>query len=98
MHNLARCVVQFIHPGPEHPLHDGRKPWNTGDHRRKFLQMRGTFVEKLNTSPTTGDLVFWAEWEPESEGEPIASPQPDGPRWLHRPYYVAPASYPGNLQ
>jgi hypothetical protein len=46
----------------------------------------------------TGGVVFWGEWEPESEGEPIASTVPDGPRWIHRPYYIRPASYPGDLQ
>ena len=46
----------------------------------------------------TGVVVFWGEWEPESEGEPIASTGPDGPRWIHRPYYVRPTSYPGDLQ
>ena len=76
----------------------GLKAWNTGEHRRKFLQARGSYIEAQDTAPETSELVFWGEWEPESEGNPIASPVPDGPRWVHRPYYVRPASYPGDLQ
>jgi hypothetical protein len=45
------------------------------------------------------ELVFWGEWEPESAVEAIDNTvAPDGPRWLHRPYYVPPASYSGRHQ
>lgn len=98
MAGLVRCFVQFIHPGSEHGIHGRLKPWNTREHRRKFLQMRGRYVGTSEAPPETGELVFWGEWEAESEGQPIASPLPDGPRWVHRPFYVRPVSYPGDLQ
>lgn len=93
--DLVRCFVQFIHPGSEHR---SPKPWNTGEHCRKFLQVRGSYVAAPNAPVEMGRVVFWGEWEAESEGEPIASTVPDGPRWIHRPYYICPASYSGDLQ
>jgi hypothetical protein len=98
MADLKPCFVQFIHPGSEHGIHGSRKPWNTGEHRRKFLRARGSYMKTPDAAPERGELVFWGEWEPESEDEGIVSPLPDGPRWVHRPYYVRPASYPGDLQ
>src|SRR5450759_1044192 len=96
MPDLERCFVQFIHPGSEHGLHGGLKPWNTGEHRRKFLQERGSYLKTPDAAAQTGELVFWGEWEPESEGKKIVSPLPDGPCWVHRPYYVRPESYRGD--
>ena len=38
--------VQFPHPGSEHTPRPARlgtvMPWNTGDHRRKFLRAHGS--------------------------------------------------------
>ena len=79
MDSLARCFVQFIHPGLEHVIHGGLKPWNTGEHRRKFLEVQGSYVGTPDAPSERGGLFFWGEWEPESEGELIASPVPDGP-------------------
>jgi len=90
------CIVQFIHPGSEHG--GGLNPWNTGKHRRKFLRSRGSYVDAADAVVQTEELVFWGEWEPQSEAVPVANPLQDGPRWIHLPYYVVPASYPGNLQ
>lgn len=42
-----------------------------------------------------GDLVFWGEWEPESKVEKIDNPVKDGPKFIHRPYYVVPRSFVG---
>lgn len=87
-------VIQFIHPGGEHGQdRPGAKAWNRGDHRRKFLRLGGRSVARLGAPATEDELVFWAEWEPESEVERIANPVPLGPRWMHRPYYVRPSSY-----
>ena len=92
--SLERCVVQFIHPGLEHRISGNWKAWNKNGHRRKFLQQRGSYVKLPDTvGPETGDLVFWGEWEPESDGVPIVRPLQNGPRWVHRPFYVRPASY-----
>jgi hypothetical protein len=40
-------IVQFTHPGQEHkPDKENRnhKSWNTGAHKRKFLQTKGEYV------------------------------------------------------
>jgi hypothetical protein len=98
---LDRCFVQFIHPGGEHGADlPGRRSWNTdAEHRRKFLLARGDYVADLNGTPKTADLVFWGEWEPESKVEQLADRGgQDGPRWLHRPYYVRPDAYRGEHQ
>ena len=95
---MGCCFVQFIHPGAEHGIQGRVKPWNTGEHRRKFLRLRGSYVEARDAAPKTEELVFWGEWEAESAGEPITNPVPGGPHWIHQPFYVRPASYPGKLQ
>ncbi len=91
----ALCFVQFIHPGGEHRPDDGQfKAWNRGDHKRKFLLSPGRCVRRSEVIDTT--LVFWGEWEPESEVVPrIARPLARGPRYLYRPFYVLPHSYKG---
>lgn len=92
---LRRCFVQFMHPGPEHgPDRDGAKAWNADAHRRKFLAAEGTYLENLKAGPESGVIVFWGEWEPESEVRRVPEPRErDAPRWLHEPYYLRPASY-----
>ena len=93
-----RCSVHSPWVRLEHRISGNRKAWNKNGHRRKFLQQRGSYVKARDTvGPETGDLVFWGEWEPESDGVQIVSPLPNGPRWVHRPFYVRPASY-RNLQ
>ena len=70
-------VVQFIHPGGEHGQDvAGHKRWNTSDHdhRRKFLCVPGEYVDAPDAPPLKDELVFWGEWEPESEVEPVPSP------------------------
>ena len=86
--------VQFIHPGPEHGAdRPGHKGWNWDLHRRKFLRANGRYIEHLGETPREGELVFWGEWEAESDVEPIREPVRGGPRWLHSPYYVRPEAY-----
>lgn len=88
--------VQFIHPGGEHGQDsDGRKGWNVGDHRRKFMRVDGRYIERPGARPVADEVVFWGEWEPESEVAAIANRAPGGPRWLHRPYYVRLDAYRG---
>ena len=90
--------VQFMHPGNEHGSdRPGFKRWNVGLHRRKFLSVEGEYVETPGGEPHSGEVVFWGEWEPESTVEQIPAPEPGGPHWLHRPYYVKPQTYwPGD--
>ena len=67
-------VFQFIHPGGEHGQDGGgQKRWNRGDHKRKFLRVRGEYVDTTGGPPINDELVFWGEWEPESEVEPVPS-------------------------
>lgn len=91
----AICFVQFIHPGGEHrPDEPQLKNWNRGDHKRKFLVSRGRCVRYSEVLDT--ELVFWGEWEPESEViVQVAQPLAHGPRYLYRPFYVVPRSYAG---
>jgi hypothetical protein len=91
---LQRCFVQFMHPGGEHgPDRGSLKTWNVGDHQRKFLRVRGESLAAAGAAARSQELVFWGEWEPESDVEPIAAPVPMGPHWLHRPFYVRPTAF-----
>jgi hypothetical protein len=99
MSDLQRCVVQFIHPGGEHgPDEAGGKRWNRGLHKRKFLQVPGEYLTARDGRAYADDLVFWGEREPESDVSAIIAPVAAGPKFLHRPYYVRPRAYPGDLQ
>jgi hypothetical protein len=90
------CFVQFIHPGGEHEPDDGlHKGWNTNVHKRKFLKRAGRYVS--NGRIEQSELLFWGEWEPESDAQRIDAPTPYGPRFIYEPYYVVPESY-GSLQ
>ena len=69
------------------------KNWTIGPHQRKFLISPGSYL--LGGELLEDELVFWGEWEAQSEVDPISAPMPDGPRWLHRPFFDPPASYHG---
>lgn len=83
------AFVQFPHPGGEHRPRGRVMDWNRGPHARKFLKATGEYV--LDGQPRTGPLVFWGEWEPQSQ---VVRQFPDGapghPRWLHDPYWEVP--------
>lgn len=91
----ALCFVQFMHPGGEHrPDWGCFKAWNRDDHKRKFLASPGRCVRHRKVNRT--ELVFWGEWEPESEVVcRIERPLPHYPRYVYRPFYVVPGSYKG---
>ena len=87
MNETSPKLVQFMHPGAEHgPDKNGGswKGWNRGNHRRKFLQPRGTYQHGRASAPTEARPLFWASGRrsPRSPLEPTA---PGEPRWLHRP-------------
>ena len=93
-----RCFVQFPHPGDEHSPKSGCN-WHKSkhDHRRKFMQVHGKWIEKDGTKGE-GDLWAWGEWEPESYV--ICKFKTSGrasrlPRNLWTPYYVPKVSYRG---
>ena len=84
-------IVQFTHPGAEHGPDKGKKThksWNTGKHKRKFLNAYGKYVQ--GDTLKEGNLLFWGEWEPPSE---IIKLDNQGnklmPKWLHKPYLPA---------
>jgi hypothetical protein len=92
-----RCFIQFMHPGGAHKPDGGRsKDWNrtTSEHARKFLRLPGEYL--ADGESKEGKLLFWAEWEPESEVvEWIADPIADGPVHIYRPFYRSPPFYKG---
>ena len=86
--------VQFPHPAPEaEPDNRNFILWNTTEnHRRKFMQANGSWLEGENVKG--GVMWLWGEWEPESEVVcRIARPKPHYPRYLYRPFYVVPICY-----
>lgn len=83
--------VQFPHPGAEHVPSSDTMPWNTVEHRRKFLLAHGQYLDRSG-GRRTGDVVFWGEWEPPSEVLRRWPAQGRLPRVLHRPYWTKPAS------
>ena len=93
-----RCFVQFPHPGFEQKPPHGCD-WNRlkNDHRRKFMQFRGEWIDE-DGGKHGGDLRAWGEWEPESELICKLDP-PKGsqhhPRYLWKPYWVSRNSYRG---
>ena len=93
MSENSLCFVQFLHPGGEHRPDKGRfKAWNRRDHQRKFIVSKGRAVR--GKEALEAELVFWGEWEPESEVYgAIRQPMPQGPRHIYRPFYVVPHSY-----
>ena len=90
-HTTHDFVVQFPHPGPEHnprPLRPlpWRMPWNTSDHRRKFMRSPGRYVDRNNIC-SAEELTLWGEWEPPSD---IVEEWPASnslPRFLHVPVW-----------
>jgi hypothetical protein len=83
-------VVQFPHPGGEHnPGKATRMPWNTGEHRRKFLQGPGRYVGDGGVL-VEAPLVFWGEWEAPSCVIKRWSAEDDLPQFLHAPVWERP--------
>jgi len=82
--------VQLPHPKDEHnPRAVSRQPWNTGEHRRKFIRGDGRYVAR-DGSLGEAPLVFWGEWEAPSyviDRRPAADSLP---RCLHDPVWEHP--------
>ena len=87
--------IQFHHPGAEHGPDSGMG-WNTydRDHMRKFLELRGEWVDGDN-SHHEGDLWAWGEWEAQSKlvRELDQSRGLRFPRHLWHPYHKPMAEY-----
>jgi len=90
------CFVQFTHPGGEHKPDKGKyfKSWNKGKHQRKFLLTDGDYVFD-NKVLQKAQLIFWGEWEPDSEIVSILDkPKGDYPRFIQRPIYDNSQTFP----
>ena len=88
-----RCFVQFPHPGGEHSSGGWNKTHRS--HKRKFMQIRGDWIEKDGTK-RSGDLWAWGEWEPESDLIRKLNAQHGEsyhPRYLWKPYWIPRTCY-----
>jgi hypothetical protein len=91
-------IIQFIHPGTEHSFDsrkgaDLHKNWNSLEHRRKFLQSEGQYIEATGLNKQ-GCFKFWGEWEAPSIVERTGLQKPM-PEFLHAPYI--PVDVKGNI-
>jgi len=82
-------IVQFPHPGPEHQPKGQEMPWNTGDHRRKFMVTPGRYRDE-HGGQQGGKVVFWGEWEGPSRVVRKWPPNDPLPRFLHEPHFDTP--------
>jgi len=83
---MSSKIIQFLHPGCEHSYKIEDK-WNTGKHQRKFLKQKGVYLK--NSKPSKAELVFWAEWEPQSKIIKKFNQSKSGlPRTLFKLYYT----------
>ncbi len=60
------------------------------------MRSPGSYMATPDGRAQDDELVFWGEWEPQSDVAPISSPVTAGPQWLHNPYYVRPTAYSGD--
>jgi hypothetical protein len=82
-------IIQFLHTAqeatPNNEL-DNFIPWNNYDtHRRKFILSNGKYVNN-NDEQVENELVFWGEWEAQSEIVRINNGNPNPPNYLNRPF------------
>jgi hypothetical protein len=82
-------IIQFLHTAQEAtPVNelDNVIPWNNNDtHRRKFILSNGKFVND-NVEQEESELVFWGEWEAQSEIVRINNGNTNPPNYLNRPF------------
>jgi hypothetical protein len=90
--NNQLLFVQFLHPGGEHiPDRNNQHHinWNQRKHKRKFLKNSGTYLE--GDRKITSDLIFWGEWEPQSDIiQKFKIEREDEPKHLVQPYFSVP--------
>jgi hypothetical protein len=98
--NNQLLFVQFIHPGKEHTPDKNNQnylDWNKGSHKRKFLKNSGTYLEGDRQVKSDLGLIFWGEWEAQSNIQQLKVARKGEPQYLYEPYYVIPKNYQ-NLQ
>jgi hypothetical protein len=75
--------IQLNHPGEQKPFIIGSgyqsfnnliiREWNNDPkHYRKFIKNSGDYLQNLNSKPQRNSLLFWVEWEGNSEFTPFA--------------------------
>ena len=90
--NNQLLFVQFLHPGSEHtPDRNNQNyiSWNQNAHKRKFMKNPGIYLK--DNSKITSDLVFWGEWEPQSDViQKLKAEKKGEPKYLYQPYFSVP--------
>jgi hypothetical protein len=90
-----KSIIQFPHPGGEHNVKSGTK-WNIGNHKRKYLKISGSYLEKTTSLPLEDLVYFWGEWESQSSITPISRENSvDFPNYFFEPFYTLPIPYNG---
>lgn len=89
--------VQLNHPGNEKPYKIGKsyhsindkiiREWNNDPtHYRKFIRSEGEYLLSLNAQPLKERLLFWGEWEGNSEFSPLSNGD-NKPNGIHEPFH-----------
>jgi len=85
-------IIQFPHPGAEQTKkYIGSWSTKSRPHTRKFLVQQGKYLDASNAIHSH-ELVFWAEWEPQTELVHQLHESVSSPNYILRPFY----SYPKN--
>lgn len=83
-------VIQFFHPGGEHSKKSGSE-WNTGNHKRKYLKVQGSYLNSVNQKQQSKNLYFWGEWEAQSNIiKELNHSNSLLPKLIFEPYYKQP--------
>lgn len=80
-------IVQFHHTHKEATPKRGEDfiEWNnSNEHRRKFLLSNGNYIDRKGKL-LKDELVFWGEWEAQSEVEKLNNKLHKHPKYLNRP-------------
>lgn len=94
---MPRLNVQLNHPGPEKPFIDSNgyqqinnqivREWNDEiKHYRKFIRNGGEYLSSLNALPLSSKLLFWGEWEGNSDFTPLGNGN-GIPNGIHVPFH-----------
>ncbi|WP_369355218.1 hypothetical protein [Lysinibacillus capsici] len=96
--NSKPTTIKFLHPGSERKLTPTEitnkiANWNTGDHNRKYLEVKGEYLTSLNSAIKSETIGFWGEWEAESHIIKTLIPNHSTlPHYVHQP--ILPSTTP----
>ena len=94
---MPKLIVQLNHPGPEKSFIDSNgyqqinyqivREWNDDiNHYRKFIRNGGEYLSSLNALPLSSKLLFWGEWEGNSNFTPLGNGN-SIPNGIHVPFH-----------